>query len=92
MVSYLSSVENCTSDIPYIAFKLYNHIVVPYWVDLDPCLKRGVVEVVFRLSNKASGILTSFLSSYYWNTPIRNNPYQPLYHYAHPNPLESLLI
>ena len=54
MVSYIKSVEKHASDIPYIAFKLYSNIVVPSWVDLDPCPKRGVVEAYFRLSKMVS--------------------------------------
>jgi hypothetical protein len=64
MVSYLKSVEKHVYDIPYISFKLYNNIVVPSWVDLDPCPKRGVMEAYFRLLKKVSTISTSSPSSF----------------------------
>jgi hypothetical protein len=67
MVSYLKSVEKHMSDIPYIAFKLYSNIVVPSWVDLDPCPKRGVVEVDFSILKKVSMISVSSPSSFCWN-------------------------
>jgi hypothetical protein len=51
-VSYLSSVEQHVFDIPYIPFKLYSNIVVPNWVDLDPCPKREVVEINFWILKK----------------------------------------
>jgi endogenous inhibitor of DNA gyrase (YacG/DUF329 family) len=66
MVSYLKSVEKHASDIPYIAFKLYNNIVVPSnWVDLEPYQpKRGVAEVNFRILKKVSMTSASPLSSF----------------------------
>jgi hypothetical protein len=91
MVSYLKSVEKHVSDIPYIAFKLYNNIFVPSWVDLDPCPKRRVVEVNFRLSKKVLMISVSSLVHFvgmhvttfppWLGYPIRNHPYQPLHHF-----------
>jgi hypothetical protein len=69
MVSYLKSVEKHTFDIPSIVFKLYNNIVVPSWVDLDPCTrpKTGVVEENFRISNKVSMTSTSSPNVLFWN-------------------------
>jgi hypothetical protein len=64
MASYLSSVEKHMFDIPCITFNMYNNIVVPSWVDLDPCLGRGAVEVDFRILKKVSMIWQSFPSSY----------------------------
>jgi hypothetical protein len=59
MVSYIKNIKKNASDITYIDFKLYSNIVVPSWVDLDPCPKRGVVEVYFRILKKVPIISTS---------------------------------
>jgi hypothetical protein len=50
IVSFLKITEKHTSGILYIAFKLYNNIIVPRWVYLKPFPKRGVVEAYFMLS------------------------------------------
>ena len=63
-IFYLNNVEKHMSNILYISFKLYNNIVVPNWVGLDPFPKRGVVEAYFRISKKVSTILGSVLSSF----------------------------
>ena len=73
MVTYLSSVEKHMYGIPYIDFRLYNNIVSPNWVDMDPCPKKGVVEVNFKVLKKASTILASHPSSYCWNA-LNNIP------------------
>jgi hypothetical protein len=56
LVNYLNIVEKHVFDMPKFAFTLYNNIVVPRWVDFDQALglKRGVVEVDFRLSKMVS--------------------------------------
>ena len=55
MVHYLKSIKKHMFDMSFIAFKLYNNIVVPIWVDFDwPGPKRGVVEADFRLLKKVS--------------------------------------
>ena len=59
MVNYLSSAKKHAFDTPYIAFKLYSKIVVPIWVDLDPCLNRSVVGAYFRILKKVLEISTS---------------------------------
>jgi hypothetical protein len=56
MVKYLSSDEKHMYGIPYITFKLYNNMVVPSWVDLDPCPKRGVMKLYFNIPKKVSTI------------------------------------
>lgn len=56
MVNYLSSVEKHTSNILYIAFEFCNDIVIPSWVDLDPCPNRVVMEANFRILKKVSMI------------------------------------
>ena len=56
MVSYINSVKKHESDTHYIAFKFYNNIVVPSWVEFDPCPKRGIIEENIKLSNKVSMI------------------------------------
>jgi hypothetical protein len=70
MVSYLKSDEKNVSNIPYIDFKLYSSILVPSWVDLDPCTqpKGGVVEAYFRLLKKLFMTSTSSPSSFCWNS------------------------
>jgi hypothetical protein len=52
MVSYLGGAKKHVSGILYIAFKLYNNIFVPNWVDLNLCPRRGVVEVDFNIFKK----------------------------------------
>ena len=53
MVSYLKSSEKHTSNMLYIAFKLYSGIVFPNCVDFDqPGPKRGVVEDNIMLLKK----------------------------------------
>ena len=57
MVSYLDITETFVSHMPYVAFKLYNSIIVPNCVDFDQLgSKRGVEFVVLRLSKKTSVI------------------------------------
>ena len=51
MVNYLNIVEKHEFDKPNFAFKLYDNIIVPSWVDFDwlPSPKKGVVEANFML-------------------------------------------
>jgi hypothetical protein len=67
MVNYLKSGEKHASGILYIAFNLYSNIVVPSWVYLEPCPKRGAVEAHFRFSKKVSTISVSSHSSFCQN-------------------------
>ena len=48
-VNYLNISEKHAFDMPNFAFKLYNNVIVPNWVDFDlpQGPKRGVVEVTF---------------------------------------------
>ena len=56
MVNYLNSSKKHMFDIPNVSFKLYNDIIVPNLVHLDPWSNIKVVEAYFRLSKKVSMI------------------------------------